>query len=213
MKKLIYAVAILLLLTSVASAQETFIGVREGTSLWLNKSYYSSNAINLYPQRFTWDKQVLLRRNTRGKWSWEAGIKHYKTKDIITTNNLEEPPRQTVVDNHLQADMTVQYDVTYPLTGYFFPVLRDMRTYLGLSIIPVMQFTQNKATREKGNSFMLMSGLTYTHTIPVGKRLLFSSVLTFRALKGDRQKYNTTDVTVANRNISYHAGIAYKLGE
>lgn len=213
MKKLIYAVAILLLLTSVASAQETFIGVRQGTSLWLNKSYYSSNAINLYPQRFTWDKQVFIRRNTRGKWSWEAGIKHYKTKDIITTNNLEEPPRQTVVDNHLQADMTVQYDVTYPLTGYFFPVLRDMRTYLGLSIIPVMQFTQNKATGQKGNSFMLMSGMTYTHTIPIGKRFLFSSVLTFRALKGDRQKYNTTDVTVANRNISYHGGIAYKLGE
>ncbi len=203
----------LVLCSHVATAQETFIGVRQGTSLWLNKSYYSSNAINLYPQRFTWDKQVFIRRSTKGKWSWEAGIKHYKTKDIITTANLEEPPRQTVTDNNLQADITVQYDVTYPLTGYFLPVLRHMRTYLGLSIIPVMQFTENKTTGQKDNSFMLMSGLTYTHTIPLGKRFLFSSVLTFRALKGDRQKYNTTDVTVANRNISYHAGIAYKLGE
>lgn len=195
----------------MVKSQEVLIGLRQGTSLWMNKSYYASNAMNLYPQKFTWDKQVFVQVNTKTKWSFETAVKHYRTREWLVSDKPEEPKYQHVISDNLQLSLTVQYDVTYPLIGYFSPFLSGMKTYVGFSLIPVMQLTQNKATGAKNSKVLIMSGFNYMHTLPITKKLLLSSVLTFRALKADKQKFNSTDITAANRSISYNIGLAYKL--
>lgn len=212
-------VAVLLGLT--VTAQEAIIGVRQGLGFWLRKEGIGKGSLR-YGQddHFSWNKEVFFRKHLKNKWAGELSLATYQLKYRSQYANDQYRSSSAHLTRFFEANIVVQYDVTYPLFSYMFPVLTGMKSFLGFSAIPRVAIDGENQTLEhkdgaittgqretRGFSFFL--GMNYTHIIPLTKKFFLTSELSFSMQPFDA--YRRTATERPNRQISLMTGIGYKL--
>lgn len=205
----------LILLVGSALAQGPLLGVRQGVGLWLNKRGIGQGSL-VYAdgQHLTWNKEVFYRDVIRQKWSYETSLTYF------SFNNVRQGKRfasRTEKNEVLKTSFSVQYDVTYPLIAYMFPFLRHARSYIGFNAAPIISFDRYRTialdgteTKENGQHVMMMIGFSYTHIIPVSKRLNITSVLSFQTNAFHKYTINPYH-EVPNKSVTWMGGLGYKL--
>lgn len=215
MKSFLFILIPLFLCAGLASAQQSILGVRQGIGLWLNKRGIGQGSlIYAEDQHLTWNKEVFYRNVIRQKWSYETSLSYF------SFNNVRKGKRyasRTERNEVLKTSFSVQYDVTYPLMAYMFPFLRHARSYIGFNAAPMISFDRyntvaldGSETKENRQHIMMMVGFSYTHIIPVSKRLNITSVLSFQTNAFYKYTINP-DHELPNKSISWMGGLGYRL--
>lgn len=216
----IFTVFYLALLFSVpANAQQTFAGVREGVGFWLTKNGRGKGSLKYAPgNHFTWNKEFFIRRHGSGKWAYEFDLVHYQHRYKRVDRGDSIGTYENWHSNFLELNFVLQYDVTYPLAAFMFPVLSKMKSYIGFSAAPRAGFHKVEpveAGMPKGwirsSSLDFFIGMHYTHFVPITDRLVLSSCLSFRMKPFDRMGRADGDFYEPNRQISLSSGVCYRL--
>ena len=203
MRKLL-VILISFILTSCSIHAQTYVGIKHGISLWLTKTGYGRGSISFSDrQTATYDKGITSRITLSPKFALEESLLYY-TYEETGINNAEDV---------LELKNNIQYDVTYPLLGYIFPVLRNTKTYVGISVAPRMHILKNRKelTDSKGIFYSCLLGFSYTHIIPLSKNIFVQSQYVFEMKPLDNHKVYTGNVPLDNRRISWNTSLIFKL--
>lgn len=207
--------ALLLLLPGISHAQQ-MIGFRQGVTLWFQKNGLGQGSLNYAQgQHFTWDKELFFRDAIDKKWHYEATLSTFSF-----SNTHPEKRREVISEKNtvIRTGYSLQYDVTYPLFGYLFPFMQRMKSYVGLNTAHLIWINQydilnvdNELRRKKSDvNVTMMLGFSYTHVIPLSKRLNVTSVLSFNT--NTFSKYGATQsVARPNKSVNWLGGLAYTL--
>lgn len=196
-------------------AQQSMLGIRQGAGLWLHKQGIGQGSLKLTAgQRVTWNKEIFYRNAFEKKWSYEASVSYFSFNYIRMGRRYD---RRTEKNEFLKTNFSVQYNVTYPLLGYMIPFMRDMSSFIGFNMSPMISFDKYQTieldgseTNKSGQNLSMMIGFSYTHIIPVSKKLNITSVLSFAT--NTFSKYEpATDYIRPNKSISWMGGLGYKL--
>lgn len=216
-------VAVLLATPDLVLAQTNSIAFRQGVGFWFIRNGIGKGTVH-YPagQHFTWNKELVYQHTSSGRWAVEAGIKHYTIGSEAKWRDGQTDYTRNSYATYIQIPISVQYDVTYPLLGMFFPQFAGARSYIGFLGAPGMSFEKVDKNRKedygatsryswKENDISFMVGFTYRHHVPITKRLSLSSMLTFQ-MNPFQAHFRKTEGDIApNRNITFQTGIAYLL--
>jgi hypothetical protein len=210
------------LLSGTSTAQQLFAGGRQGVGFWLTKNGNGIGSLKYAPDNhFSWNKELFLRRHTT-RWAYELGVTNYNMR-------YDRHHEKDGVRHHsdhrtrfVETNLSVQYDVTYPLVGYMFPALVKMKSFFGFTLTPRLAFEKISASEElpsgnrtstdsRNTSFSLFIGMSYTHVIPISKNWSVTSSFNFRMQPMDKYLRDEGDFYEPNRQISVMTGVLYSL--
>lgn len=192
------------LLTSGNLYAQTYVGIKHGISLWLTKSGYGQGSLSFSErQTITYDKGITSRITLTPKFVLEESLHYYKYKG---TDMLE-------AEDVLELKNSIQYDVTYPLLGYMFPILKNTKTYVGLSVAPRIHVSgkNNETQNNRETFYSCLLGFSYTHIIPVSKSIFVQSQYIFEMKPLDNHKVYNNNIPLDNRRISWNTSLIFKL--
>lgn len=203
MKKLPSILLSLLFIINSLHAQ-THIGIKHGISLWLTKSGHGRGSLSFSErQTATYDKGITTRITLSPKFVLEESLLYYaySETDISYAEDLVELKN------------SIQYDVTYPLLGYMFPILKHTKTYVGLSIAPRIHVARNNNEASGGRDafYSCLLGFSYTHVIPLTKNIFVQSQYIFEMKPFDNHKVYTGNIPLDNRRISWNTSLIFRL--
>jgi len=217
--KFIAILAVFLFITTIGFGQDRLLGLRQGVGFWLVKSGKGKGSLQYAPgNHFTWNKELFFRSHQKS-WAYEASIMTYERR----YSTYKESALETIESHHnnrfLEMNLQVQYDVSYPLAGLLIPALSSMKSYFGFSLIPRLSFdkihrqieSKTGAISESnhtGESLSMFLGVAYTHIIPLSKKFVLTSNLSFKMQPGTTLPRQESS---ENRQISLLTGLSYKL--
>ncbi len=183
---------------------QNYIGIKHGMSLWLTKSGYGRGSLSFSErQTATYDKGITTRISLSPKFVLEESLLYYTYSETDISN----------AEDVVEIKNSLQYDVTYPLLGYMFPILKHTKTYVGLSVTPRVHMSRNNnetsGAREAFYSCLL--GFSYTHIIPLTKNIFVQSQYIFEMKPLDNHKVYTGNLPLDNRRISWNTSLIFKL--
>ncbi|GEM_PF-5426844 len=183
---------------------QTYIGIKHGMSLWLTKSGYGRSSLSFSErQTATYDKGITTRITLSPKFVLEESLLYYTYSETDISN----------AEDVVEIKNSLQYDVTYPLLGYMFPIMKHTKTYVGLSVAPRIHISRNN-NETSGNGEVLFScllGFSYTHVIPLTKNIFVQSQYIFEMKPLDNHKVYTGNVPLDNRRISWNTSLIFRL--
>lgn len=226
--RIIALVGINLLTITTLSAQHYYAGVRMGASLWLAKYGIAGGPVNpANNHKFSFDAEIFARRDFKnGKLALELNLDYTPFKNSFwkTSNTIFKGYTVLHKNNDIyfyEADITILYDVSSPIPGYFFPYFKNLKSYIGFSLIPTYQ--QNHETyllkntnnetawyNTKDSRLTSYLGVSYNHFLPLNKHWVINTVLAFRINPFDGYVDDNREVAYPNMRISLETGIAYK---
>lgn len=192
------------ILTSCSLYAQTYVGIKHGISLWLTKTGYGRGSLSFSErQTAAYDKGITSRTTLSPKFVLEESLLYYTYKET-GINNAEDV---------LELKNSIQYDVTYPLLGYMFPILKHTKTYVGLSIAPRIHILRSSEELTDNNQtfYSCLLGFSYTHIIPLSKNIFVQSQYIFEMKPLDNHKIYTGNVPLDNRRISWNTSLIFKL--
>lgn len=215
MKLKIIIATILSLFVIEAGAQDQMFGFRHGFSLWLHQQGLGQGMLKYAQgQHYTWDKELFYRDVISDKWHFEASLANFNFKNTFTDRRNTITHEQNDI---LKTKFSLQYDVTYPLLGYMFPFMQGMRSYIGFNTSHLVSFNKYDATMADGTqshkkdiNVMVMLGFSYTHIIPISKKLNITSELGFYS-NTFSVRGHTPGYTRPNKSVTWLGGFAYNL--
>jgi len=173
-------------------------------SLWLTKSGYGRSSLSFSErQTATYDKGITTRITLSPKFVLEESLLYYTYSETDISN----------AEDVVEIKNSLQYDVTYPLLGYMFPIMKHTKTYVGLSVAPRIHISRNN-NETSGNGEVLFScllGFSYTHVIPLTKNIFVQSQYIFEMKPLDNHKVYTGNVPLDNRRISWNTSLIFRL--
>lgn len=183
---------------------QTYIGMKHGMSLWLTKNGYGRSSLSFSErQTATYDKGITTRITLSPKFVLEESLLYYTYSETDISN----------AEDIVELKNSLQYDVTYPLLGYMFPILKHTKTYVGLSVAPRVHMSRNN-NETSGNGEVFYScllGFSYTHIIPLTKNIFVQSQYIFEMKPLDNHKVYTGNVPLDNRRISWNTSLIFRL--
>lgn len=183
---------------------QTYIGIKHGMSLWLTKSGYGRSSLSFSErQTATYDKGIATRITLSPKFVLEESLLYYTYSETDISN----------AEDVVELKNSLQYDVTYPLLGYMFPILKHTKTYVGLSLAPRIHISRNN-NETPGNEEVFYScllGFSYTHVIPLTSNIFVQSQYIFEMKPLDNHKVYTGNVPLDNRRISWNTSLIFRL--
>lgn len=183
---------------------QTYIGMKHGMSLWLTKSGYGRSSLSFSErQTATYDKGLTTRITLSPKFVLEESLLYYTYSETDISN----------AEDIVELKNSLQYDVTYPLLGYMFPILKHTKTYVGLSVVPRVHMTRNNNEASGGRDafYSCLLGFSYTHVIPLTKNIFVQSQYIFEMKPLDNHKVYTGNVPLDNRRISWNTSLIFRL--
>lgn len=203
MRKLSTILLSLLFIINSLHAQ-THIGIKHGLSLWLTKSGYGRGSLSFSErQTATYDKGITTRITLSPKFVLEESLLYYTHSETDISYN----------EDVVELKNSIQYDITYPLLGYMFPILKHTKTYVGLSIAPRIHMLRSseELTDNKATFYSCLLGFSYTHIISLSKNIFVQSQYIFEMKPLDNHKIYTGNVPLDNRRISWNTSLIFKL--
>ncbi|MBN8670857.1 MAG: hypothetical protein ACK4EY_03470 [Flavipsychrobacter sp.] len=203
MRKLSTILLSLLFIINSLHAQ-THIGIKHGLSLWLTKSGYGRGSLSFSErQTATYDKGITTRITLSPKFVLEESLLYYAYSETDIS----------YAEDVVELKNSLQYDVTYPLLGYMFPILKHTKTYVGLSIAPRIHMARNNNEASGGRDafYSCLFGFSYTHVIPLTKNIFVQSQYIFEMKPFDNHKVYTGNIPLDNRRISWNTSLIFKL--
>ena len=213
-QKIILIIILLFCFAFFGKAQENMMGVRQGYSLWLSKYGIGQNSLKYADgQHFTWDKEIFYRQKISSKWLVESSLTYYALKN----SRYEKEAPISLRNDIIKSSISLQYDVTYPLLGYMFYFMQGMHSYIGFNVSQNISFNKKEKQQidgtmstSKSTDVFMMVGFSYTHVIPVSKRLSLTSGLSFNT--NSFSKYQPAAIyNRPNKSISWMMGMGYNL--
>lgn len=222
LRKCLIAV-LLLILAGRTKAQEINMGIRQGLGIWFVDRGIGMGSLRYASgDHFSWNKELFFRQRLKSKWAYEISFATYQVDNSITIQREYESIHTEIKGTYVEHGISLQYDMTYPLAGYVFPWLRNMKSYVGFAFIPRIDFKDITHTtvntdmlttqsHKKETNLSFWTGFNYTHMVPLTPRLTLTSTLQFK-MKPFDQYFNTKETDAApNRQVSVMTGLCYRL--
>ncbi len=232
MRKLLPLAAIGLLAVSNVSAQSLTAGLRSGVSCWSQRAPKGGGFLEATPgKHLSWDKELFLRREGRGRWAFEAGVSHSALTDrrqispIINHTSANQtllPHMRTRRSDNLELTLSAQYDITCSYMKAC-PLMKRFRSYVGASVTPALtKFTEstdfglvdgvNYRTETDAEWFQTWIGLSHTMQYEATPHLVLSTVVEGRAaptelLSGPAPGY---EMATPAARFSFRIGAGYR---
>ena len=190
------------------------LGVRQGYSLWLSKYGIGQQSLKYADgQHFTWEKEIFYRQKISTKWLVESDLTYYALKNTRYEKEMPVSLRNDII----KSNVSLQYDVTYPLLGYMFYFMQGMHSYVGFNVSQNISFNKKEkqqvdgtTSTSKSTDVFMMVGFSYTHVIPVSKRLSLTSCFSFNT--NSFSKYQPAAIySRPNKSVSWMMGMGYDL--
>jgi hypothetical protein len=170
--KSILTIALVTLVTGTINAQQLSGGLRTGASHWMDKQDGTCFTNSVDGQNTTWDKEVFLRANTKGKFAFEASLGHYAfdNSSRLATSDFFPHPGWYPQDyqpislrersQNVEMNLSLQYDMTCAGMQSC-PILSKLKSYVGVVVTPTVSYTKTEITsRRNGDAMMYTSTAT-----------------------------------------------------
>ncbi|HTM66723.1 MAG TPA: hypothetical protein VL093_10410 [Flavipsychrobacter sp.] len=189
-KLLLFSIAIASFAAS--DAQQLSGGFRTGVSHWMDQQKGKCFTNSVDGQSLTWDKEIFVRYQTKGKLAFEASMGQYAFNNIRTDANnyggyydvhLKERSQ------NLEWNLTASYDVTCPEMNAC-PMMKHLKSYLGVVFTPTLtRYTTELKYREvndvatytsaesRRDDFSIWTGLSHTLVYELCDHMYISSAL------------------------------------
>lgn len=189
-------VVMLILISSVNSFAQTQVGFKHGISWWMKKPGDADSRL-MIPQelRMMYDKELAVRFSLNNKITIENGIQYYSKNTQANFSGDKEAV--------YQLNVHIQYDVSSPAIEYMLPQLKKLRSFAGVNF-------SNRVYVINGNyTYTFMSGITYSHILPVSKSFSFGSQFSYNMLPFDYLKTISCEMPERNRRLSWYTSVYY----
>jgi len=180
-----------------SNAQQFSGGFRTGASHWMDKEKGKCFSRENGRKHNSWDKELFIRYNTKGKLAFEASLGHYSLHNSYTPDQLTyfAPPEYVVTNvnersQSLELNLSAQYDVTCPALQQKCPAMKRLKSYAGVILTPTLSRNTIKTTYvdevsssdpktsvSSKDEMTLWTGLTHTMVYSVCEHLYVSSAL------------------------------------
>ncbi len=218
MKSFVWILLLLTITSGNVNAQSWQIGAQQGVSYWLTRKVIGVDRLRTLPgQHLTWDKALTLRYQTRKKLGFkiDAGTYHFRQHTPGAADSILAVNGDTYA---LTLRMGVMYDVTYPLLSYMFPRMAGMKSYIGFTCAPsllwddaIITNTADESDHLCRNRFGMWVGFSYTHEVPLSKKVLLVSEFAFEGRPFIKYRIDEDVLPVPNKRISVQSGLRFKL--
>lgn len=228
MKQLTLIILAFLIINIKASAQQGLsVGLRTGIGKMVNVTHIRSASTT------TWDKQLFVRYQTKGRFAFEAGATQYQygfNRDpSLMSPGFATPTSKTISsrENYSLTDVLVsaQYDITCPYLQEHCPIMKRLRSFIGINTgLTMIRETSTNTGRSFSdgsinrnvykNTYWVapIVGLNHTMTYTFN-RLYISSVVSYMVQPGYIQptSYGADGITGTNSKISLRIGLGYRI--
>lgn len=223
--KLIITTILASLALQSASAQDLSVGIRTGLGKTLQLSNLRDGSIHK-----TWDKELFLRYEIKGRWAFEITGTQYYNNYHITPLDFEyfAPPTSETLDiysksNNVDFAVSAQYDISCNYLKEHCPLMKNLRSFIGVNvgvgyrrtteIYTQKQYADGMVTKENYKYQSLTSpqvGLSHTLTYSLGKVFITSST-TMMLLPFSNQTNWMYQDNYYNSKLSLRIGVGYTL--
>lgn len=207
-------------------SQEFSVGARTG----VGKNYFLRSGNTNYPCVTTWDKQAFVRYQSKKRFALEVGAEHYRYTHTANVRDIYEfypetageQEIRTVTSSNMIFYISAQYDIMCRRAQNSCPLLKNMRSYIGIVLAPTSITDRNSAELRNVNtgkvsnysytnqSVAIAGGLNHTLTYRFSDHLSLSSVLSYRVdLPAAFSSYEIFPNNAFENHIGYQIGAGY----
>jgi len=211
------------------TAQQFSGGFRTGASHWMDKQEGKCFTNSAEGQNITWDKELFVRYNTKGKLAFEVSIGHY----AFNNNYKPEQDGFTIPEyrllnvnersQNLELNLSAQYDVTCPVLQEKCPVMKRLKSYVGVLLTPTLSRNRLKTSYIDGVSegsvqqsvsskdeMALWTGLSHTMIYNLCDHMYVTTAV---RLQIDPNRFFDNSGTLRERDgrAGFQIGVGYKL--
>ena len=194
MKKIFATSFLITAIAGAAAAQNLSVGLRTGASCWMQRAAGDNFKLEATPGgHVSWDQEVFVRRETKGKWAFEGSLSHGSLSNRQTKTIIDDFPPYTfsgdiVTTNRMDnfgLRLSAQYDITCAHMQAC-PLMKHLRSYAGLSITPTVTYFRKSYASDITNidlsgpegrsNFDVWTGLSHTVIFAATKHFSISAV-------------------------------------
>ncbi|HRO42742.1 MAG TPA: hypothetical protein PL009_07890 [Flavipsychrobacter sp.] len=228
MKKIITLVLTTCIFYS-ANAQQFSAGVRTGASKWMDKK--EGKCFSSSGQNTTWDKEMFVRYNTKGKFAFEAGMGHYAFSNQVTRTdygcvydanaNIAAMYAHDVYEKsqNLEWNLSAQYDLSCPALQEKCPLMKNLKSYVGVVVSPTLSRYTTTSYSVEGNytnknsrdEWSLWTGLTHSLVYKIDSRLYLSSTMRMQIDPANFFSKQPAGSSVRDSRLGMQIGVGYAL--
>ncbi|MCB9044811.1 MAG: hypothetical protein H6550_01605 [Chitinophagales bacterium] len=219
----------ILLVSSPVFAQNFSFGARAGVGNTYDMSSLKSGVLDK-----SLDKELFLRYQSKGRLAFEVSCIQYNGTHTTPAQIFDcrwgetEPPTSTdggsnALSNYVDLNLSAQYDISCPYIQEHCPVMKHLRSFIGINIGARYQSSTNKhyvislsdgsisqeITRYKEINTP-QAGLTHTLTYSFGK-FYASSVASFYIRPWDMSAMYMNSSIYPDSKLSLRLGLGYRL--
>lgn len=209
-----------------AQAQQFSVGFRTGVSTWGDRQ--ESKSFDRKDYDLSWDKEIFLRLETKGKFAFEAGMGHYSIgqRSEIRQESLGGSNHTILVvrdrSQHVEWNLSAQYEISCPTLQDKCPLLKKIRSYAGVIISPTLSRTTT-TTYTSGNAaditatgyessrrdvWNVWTGLSHTLIYEYSPKWYFTSSLRMQVEPGET--FNNTTGYHRDSRLGLQIGAGYR---
>jgi len=224
MKKII-TLAISGIIFYQVQAQNLSGGFRTGASMW--KGQNEGKCFGNSAHNATWDKELFVRYQTKGKLAFEAGMGHYAATASYAQPEgpypaVGEIPYYIAAEKsqNIEWNLSAQYDLTCPALAAKCPLMKRMKSYAGVILSPTL--SRNTTERKPVDNYNLQSrettvddwalwtGLSHTMIYNLNEQLYVTSSV---RLQVDPNKFfdDAGALKSRDRRMGLQIGFGYNL--
>lgn len=225
MKKLLIFFCTVAAVQSV-QAQQFSAGFRTGASVWGDR--HEPKSFDREDYDLSWDKELFVRFETKGKFAFEAGMGHYSIGQRTQVRQESiDGNKHTMLEvrnrsQHVEWNLSAQYEISCPTLQDKCPLLKKIRSYAGVTISPTLSrmttttYTSGNSSditytgyeSSRGDVWSVWTGLSHTLRYEYSPQLYFTSSLRMQVEPGET--FNNTTGYHRDSRLGLQIGAGYR---
>ena len=207
-------------------AQQYSAGFRTGASYWMDKQEGKCITNSLDGQNTTWDKEIFVRYKTKGKLVFEASMGHYAFNNTMDGSNyycVFGKDEATILSEkinersqNIEWNISAQYDVSCPALQQKCPVMKNLKSYIGVLATPTLSRNTTTVYYGEGDfssessrdEWTVWTGLTHTLVYTLCDHMYLTSAVRMQI---DPNNFFDNSGILKNRDsrIGFQVGVGY----